>query len=62
MQRSGAGSLGEEGPNAPMVLGTKRRMEFSRAKSKMLCNPEKMKRRDERREERSKEEKRREER
>lgn len=43
MQRSGAGSLGEEGPNAPMVLGTKRRREFSRARSKTLCNPEETK-------------------
>lgn len=39
MQRSGAGSRGDEGPNAPMVLGTKSRKQFSRARSNTLCRP-----------------------
>lgn len=38
-QRSGAGSRGEDGPNAPMVLGTKRRRQFSRARSSTLWRP-----------------------
>ncbi len=40
IQRSGAGSRGDEGPNAPMVLGTKIRKQFSRARSNTLCSPE----------------------
>lgn len=40
IQRSGAGSRGDEGPNAPMVLGTKIRRQFSRARSNTLCSPE----------------------
>ncbi len=40
IQRSGAGSRGDEGPNAPMVLGTNSRKQFSRARSNTLCRPE----------------------
>lgn len=37
--RSGVGFLGEVGPNAPMVLGTKRRRPCSAAMSRMLWSP-----------------------
>ena len=40
MQRSGAGSRGDEGPKAPMVLGTKIRRQFSKARSRTLWRPE----------------------
>lgn len=39
MQRSGVGFLGEVGPKAPIVLGTKRRKPCSAAISRMLCSP-----------------------
>lgn len=39
IQRSGAGSRGDDGPNAPMVLGTNSRKQFSKARSNTLCRP-----------------------